>query len=227
MDFRLPKVPHAWGELAKEIAIIVVGVLIALFFEQLVQDWQWRQRVAIAEHAIRGELLGDDAPQAYQRVAMHPCIVERLNAIRSALESGDDRASIAKLVSGFQLQAVSYDSYAYQEAQSSQAFEHMTREDSRLLSQVYSVIPLMDRTSSQESADLGRLHAFRQTGGADAESIQLLEAVEGLRNDDAIMSNKAEWILPRVRQLGRINRSRIAYFLNGARNSFGNCVKLA
>ena len=227
MDIHLPKVPHSWHELAKEIAIIVVGVLIALFFEQLVQAWQWRQRVAITERAITGELLGDDGPQLYQRTAMHPCIVQRLDAIRSAVENGSSRGGIAKLIDGFRLQAFSYDSYAFQEAQSSQAFEHLPRQTSKLFSQIYSVVPLMDRTSSQESADVARLHAFRRTGGtiSDGESMQVLSAVEALRNDDSIMSNKAQWILPLLRHVGRINRPRTNYFLNEARGSFGSCVK--
>jgi hypothetical protein len=35
MHVHLPKALHNWRELAREIAIIVVGVFIALFFEQL------------------------------------------------------------------------------------------------------------------------------------------------------------------------------------------------
>ena len=48
MHVHLPKELHGSAELAKEIAIIVVGVLIALFFEQIVQRWDWQQKVAAA-----------------------------------------------------------------------------------------------------------------------------------------------------------------------------------
>ena len=65
MDIHLPKVPHSWRELGREIGIIVIGVLIALFFEQLVQAWDWREKVRIAERAMRLEILADDGPQIY------------------------------------------------------------------------------------------------------------------------------------------------------------------
>ena len=105
MDFHLPKVPHSWRELAKEIAIIVLGVLIALFFEQLVQEWDWRQKVQAADRAMRDELLNDDGPEIYVDAAIHPCIVSRLDAIRSAVEirqtSGRDRETDRRFLDPF------------------------------------------------------------------------------------------------------------------------------
>jgi hypothetical protein len=38
MHVHLPKALHGWRELAKEVGIIVLGVLIALTFEQIVQN---------------------------------------------------------------------------------------------------------------------------------------------------------------------------------------------
>ena len=39
MHFHLPKPLHGWRELIGEVGIIVVGVLIALSAEQLVEGW--------------------------------------------------------------------------------------------------------------------------------------------------------------------------------------------
>ncbi len=86
MDIHLPKVPHSWRELGREIGIIVIGVLIALFFEQLVQAWDWTEKVRIADKAMRFEILSDDGPQIYADGVLHPCVVARLDAIRSAVE---------------------------------------------------------------------------------------------------------------------------------------------
>lgn len=229
MDIRLPKVPHSWRELAKEIAIIVLGVLIALFFEQLVQDWQWRQRVATAERQMRGELLGDDGPQIYQRAAMHPCVQQRLDQIRAAVESGRSRGEIVGLVNSVQLQIHSYDNLGQQQAEASQAAEHMPDETATLFAKAYSVVPLMDRTNSQEAMELARLHALRRTGGplSDAESMQLLQAVEALRADDSIMWEQAKWELPLLRQMGKGKPSaeRTDQLMRIARGYYGDCVK--
>jgi hypothetical protein len=43
--FHLPKPLHGWRQFAGEVGIIVVGVLIALGAEQLVEEWRWHERV--------------------------------------------------------------------------------------------------------------------------------------------------------------------------------------
>ena len=39
MHFHLPKPLHGWREFAGEVGIIVIGVLIALGADQLLNDW--------------------------------------------------------------------------------------------------------------------------------------------------------------------------------------------
>lgn len=53
VDIHLPKVPHSWRELGREIGIIVIDVMIALFFEQIAQAWDWREKVHAADKAMR------------------------------------------------------------------------------------------------------------------------------------------------------------------------------
>ena len=45
--FRLFKLrpPHGWNAAGWELTIVVVGVLIALFAQQVVENWEWRQNV--------------------------------------------------------------------------------------------------------------------------------------------------------------------------------------
>lgn len=68
MHVHLPKPLHGWREFIGEVGIIVLGVLIALSFEQLIDAWQWREKIRRAEAAMRVELSRDDGPQAYARV---------------------------------------------------------------------------------------------------------------------------------------------------------------
>src|SRR4051794_23685377 len=56
MHFHLPKPLHGWREFAGEVGIIVVGVLIALGFEQVVERWTWGRRADSGVDALRGEL---------------------------------------------------------------------------------------------------------------------------------------------------------------------------
>ena len=56
MHFHLPKPLHGWREFAGEVGIIVVGVLIALALEQVVQSIHDRSVADQARDAIRAEV---------------------------------------------------------------------------------------------------------------------------------------------------------------------------
>jgi hypothetical protein len=227
MHIHLPKVPHSWRDLAREVAIIVMGVLIALFLEQLVEEWHWRQKVSTAEAAMRRELLEDDGPQIYQRAAIHPCVVATLDAIRSAIESGNDRKKIAGATDKYWMDFRSYDRLALDAATASDVASHMPREKLDGMTDVYETMPLIERTNAAEATDFGRLRAFRRTGGpvSDEEKDRLLAAVEALRSDDENIWSKARTKLPELRKIGPLDRTRLGYFMTNARDHYGTCVR--
>ena len=227
MHVHLPKVPHSLTELAREVAIIVVGVLIALFLEQLVESWHWRHKVETAETAMRRELLEDDGPQIYQRAAMHPCVVASLDAIRGAAESRADRKDIGDLIDKYWMDFRTYDRLALDAATASDVASHMPRDELNNMTDVYETMPLMERVNAQEATDFARLRAFRRTGGAvsDEEKDRLLGAVEALRSDDHIIWLKARVKLPELHKLGQLDLARMHYFMSDARRHYGACVR--
>jgi hypothetical protein len=84
MHFRLPKPLHGWREFAGEVGIIVVGVLIALAAEQLVEEWRWERQASQADRAFKSELLYA-AGNSYERLAVQPCLQGRLRALAAQL----------------------------------------------------------------------------------------------------------------------------------------------
>ncbi|HKO69956.1 MAG TPA: hypothetical protein VJV58_03385 [Bradyrhizobium sp.] len=228
MHVHVPKVLHKWREIAGEIAIIVVGVLIALFLEQMVEAWHWRQKVAASEAAIRREVLWDDGPEIYERAAMHPCVVARLDAIRTAVETGKSRQDIGSAIDGYWMETVTFDSLAHDAANTSDVATHMPQAQLDLYNTPYYLIPLMDRTHAQEMADWPRLRALKRTGGplSEAESSQLLLAVEVLRNDERMMWVASKLVMPTMRALGgELDPARTQMFMASARRHYGACVK--
>jgi hypothetical protein len=227
MDIHLPKVPHSWRELAKEIAIIVVGVLIALLAEQIVQSWEWRQKVKVAQTSMRRELLWDDGPQIYQRAAMHSCLVAQLDRIRAAAISSRAREEIARLINGYWVSIRTYDRLALDAANASDIDSHMPADELDMISSAYQAMPLMERTNAQEAADWARLRAFRPKGGpiSDEERDHLLSAVEALRTEDALMNQAARIKLPEILHLGALDRARVDQFMGDAREHYGSCIK--
>ena len=227
MDIHLPKVPHSWRELWREIAIIVVGVLIALFFEQLVDHVQWNQKVAAAERAMRHEMLWDNGPQLYQRAVMHPCAVQRLDAIRAAVEIEKPRREIVALINSYWAPYFSYDSIAREAANTSDVAGHMPAETMDLYAIVYTQMPPMTRISEREAGDLGQLRALNRSGGAltAIEQDKVLSAVEALRSDEHLMWLASGWSMAKLRELGPLDADRVHGMLADARAHYGVCIK--
>ena len=86
MHFRLPKPLHGWREFVGEIAIIVVGVLIALGAEQVVVTLDWREKVRAGEETLRQDYVFILA-NAEEREGEDHCIRARLLELRNILDT--------------------------------------------------------------------------------------------------------------------------------------------
>ena len=89
MHVHLPKPLHGWRAFTGEVGIIVIGVLIALGAEQIVETMHWRGQVADAERAMSFEL-GNSVGQSIERQRLDPCIERRLDEIGRVLDSADN-----------------------------------------------------------------------------------------------------------------------------------------
>ena len=77
MRFGLPKSIEGWRRFAMEIAIVVIGVLIALAAQQTATDWNEKQQAQTALVAVREEL-AINAGTFEERTLQQPCIMRRL-----------------------------------------------------------------------------------------------------------------------------------------------------
>jgi hypothetical protein len=80
--FRLTKLepPHGWNAVIWELAIVTLGVLIALIAQQLVDEIHQRNEVSQLVGALRSELADDRARWEHIR-ASDPCTLRRLDAL--------------------------------------------------------------------------------------------------------------------------------------------------
>ena len=78
--FHISKPLHGWREFAREVGIIVLGVLIALTAEQLVQAFhEWLSSLD-ARNSVRAEI-GANLRVLMARVELQPCVDRRLDEI--------------------------------------------------------------------------------------------------------------------------------------------------
>jgi hypothetical protein len=89
MHFHLPKPLHGWREFIGEVGIIVVGVLIALAAEQVVEDLRWQREVGNFRAAVDHEL-GRNLGLYSTIMGQRPCVDRRLAELERLL--ADSRA---------------------------------------------------------------------------------------------------------------------------------------
>lgn len=94
MDVRLPKPLHGWREFAGEVGVIVLGVLIALAAQELIQEWQWRSDVKQTREALDAELAHNLEFFNYD-MSLRPCARSRLDELEFII----DRQKSGKIVS--------------------------------------------------------------------------------------------------------------------------------
>ena len=187
MEIHKPKPTHNWREFLSEIAVVVLGVVIALTAEQIVQRLEMRAKVHHAEELMRFEFESDDGPQVYERLALSPCIDMTLSDIRNGVQNNQQRTIILQAISQFDPPRHTWDSIAFQEASVTNILAEFPQRSLWRWAALYSLMPLLDRANEREFFDVARLRSLSEVGGplTDTERSALLQAVEVLRRDNA------------------------------------------
>ena len=94
MDIHKPKPVHSWREFASEIMVIVIGVVIALAGEQIVEWVHIRTTVSEVRDAMRTELARDRA-RIEQNRAQDKCVLARLDLLDHWTATAPPNARIA------------------------------------------------------------------------------------------------------------------------------------
>jgi hypothetical protein len=156
MQFRLPKPLHGWRAFAGEVGIIVLGVLIALAAQQVVQSINDQADVRQLRSAFRAELADDRARWEDMRAADH-CTLQRLDALeRWAATAPAD----ARLATGFRLMLWNMHSSAWDIAKTSPATAHMPLAEQLAFADLYAAIDNWREYLAQESSNSVDLSAL-------------------------------------------------------------------
>ena len=215
-----------WRDFSREYAIIVLGVLTALFAQQAVESLNWRQKVEAALADMDNELSVGDGPQAYVRLAIDKCVTSRFDAIRAAVERGDRNQS-RKLIDGLWLPRRTYDFLAREAATASDVASHMPADRMLQYRIAYEVVPNMNRLAEKELSDFAHLNALPRSGGSleTAEKLATIDAVEALRADNDEMTREARFLLNRLKPIGLgLDRASVQRNLGGAPPQYGACL---
>jgi hypothetical protein len=168
MHLHLPKAIHGWREFAKEVGIIVLGVLIALGFEQVVQAWRWREDAQTTRQALANEI-EYSILWATERLAAQHCLRDRIAHLTAKLDSGGPAWTADPLVLGQPRNPIGrpmetgiplvyraphrpWLSDEWQTAKSDGVIDHMGRNDARDFEFIYRNINQLEALQDEEAS---------------------------------------------------------------------------
>lgn len=194
MHFHLPKPLHGWREFVGEVGIIVLGVLIALGAEQVVETLHWRIEITDARRALDREVAYNIGAIA-KRQQEGPCIDRRLQEIRALLAGSTHGVALKPRPPLGQPQLWRPRTNAWQTAMAGQVAERM---------------PLATRVGYAELYDGFQWYAQRAADETDAWSVlaelddpgslspEDLAAVRQARSRAQVAADKLNAYLPRM-----------------------------
>ncbi len=227
MDIHKPKPWHGGRELLKEIGTIVIGVLVAIAFEQAVEWLHWRHKLADADAAVRFELHDDDLPQAYARIVVRGCLETRLDALTAALAADQPRESLGPLLRGYNPPFRTWDTNAWQVMVSSDVLTRLTAEEALHRSQAYNAVPALGAINVRERQDTTDLGALDPRPGAltAAERDRVVLALRRLRIDNLQMFFASATLLHAGEDLGvTLTEKDKARVISELRPTWGACL---
>jgi hypothetical protein len=170
MHFNLPKPLRGWREFFGEVGIIVLGVLIALGAQQVVQKIQEREDIAQLRSAFRAELADDRARWEDIR-AGDRCTLQRLDALeRWAATAPAD----ARLEKSFRLMLWNMHSSAWDIAKTSPAIAHIPLDEQLAYAELYAAIDNWRDYFAQESNNSIELSALAATADQPQSRRQIM-----------------------------------------------------
>ena len=241
MRISLPRALQGWRKVVGEIAIIVIGILIALGLDQYVQAQQWRQQVEQAEAAFVGELaLG--AQDAYERLAIQPCLQGRIRELADHLNRDEPRwnalplklstkyyRNVLPVVYRPPYSAVFMD--AWRNALADQTLNHLSTERAAQFSALYKAREEFGRVQEDELEAAGRLTPLAYDRPLDAEGRrEMLGVVAEIDRANTFLIRNSEETLAALKRFGvKFGKADVAAMrqevLDVQRDYRGSCVQ--
>ncbi len=185
MDIHKPKPWHGWREFLKEIGTIVIGVLIALAGEQIVETLNWRHKTAEAEAALRRELRVGLSYAAEQQ-ALGACANRYIDILQRAVATNrpDVIATLYSLGPPTHPHPWRIDTWTA--ALNAQASDHMAQE--RV--QAYSLAARFVNSEESQQWELGDLYS-QAMAGRFGHLTEPAVASDELKSADRLRANEA------------------------------------
>ena len=183
MHFHLPKPLHGWREFVGEVGIIVIGVLIALGAEQILEDWRWHEKLAAAQKSIDYEL-NAQLDYSQEVVRFSRCAPKYVDVLEAAILR-HDAAAIGKLHDTQPpFRPRPWRTTAWQSAMSTQVADHMDADKLAQYALIFTSFEYARTLQASVLSDFAQATTGRLGGPSDPASTNVqLAAAERLRTE--------------------------------------------
>ncbi len=151
--FRLLKLnpPNGWNAVVWELAVVVLGVVIALGAQQAVETLRWRDEVRLIEEALTIEI-AESVVHASERQMVGRCLSDRLTYLISKVRSNEgawkgspmqvqQTALVVESVpAAYRTPNRKWSDDVWKSAQNGEVFTHMQRERLASFSKIYAIM---------------------------------------------------------------------------------------
>ena len=191
MQLRVPKPLNGWRQFAGEVGIIVVGVLIALGAQQVVEDRYWRAQVADARASLDSQLV-ESKFASLERIANADCIARQLDFLDEVIAGTRPAENLRIRIGSLRLWSTS----TWDAAISSGSVAHMTPETRNAYANLFSfTAALGDLNVKSYEAETNLRTLERHTDLTDVSRDRLARDVANLRSMSAMLKLGAgQWL---------------------------------
>ena len=196
MHFHLPKPIHGWREFLGEISIIVIGVLIALGAEQMLENWHWRDKADATTESLRREI-GSNYGVAVEAAMVARCVNRQLDVLEAALakpgfttaplfSEGSSQSYIIRTPSR------PWNDYSWRAATSEGTVSHLPVTLRENLPELFAQVVILELNARQVDVISWRLQALSLPTAPEqrTRSIEELEELRGHVNYMALVANQ-------------------------------------
>lgn len=207
MRFNVSSLSHGWRRFFREVAIVVIGVLIALGAGQLAEAWNWQHKVDVAEAQLKRESEPIFVNGAEQ-VVVGPCVDAQLAALRTRLLASGDVLDPAPLYDDsfryvYRAPARPYPSTVWRALNEDGTAAHMVGWRHDLYAASYGQVAILELIGRDADSALGQLMVLGAAIPLDASTrARLLGSIEAQRNRVELQSLLALQAMASLRDLG-------------------------
>jgi hypothetical protein len=221
------KPPHGWNAVAWELAIVTLGVIIALAAQQWAENVSWRSATKAATATIRSEVGDHYAASVEWRVVM-PCLIAQLDELESRLMKSGDRLDPAPVYSEpafpkfvLRIPSKEYDSSAWEAAIADGATAHFEPGLRKELSEHYQQVTVLGNMTQRNGISYGNVLSFSRPMPLDpGVRLGLTQLLDELRGRVMYMDLTSGQLLEHIKRAGMVpdeSVTREAVRLSGTR----------